>query len=316
MQGAERRVHSTVQSSQLHAGCGAQGAQQAAACRVQGTTGCWAQGAWHRCIRGAGHNGVQGAACVSAGGVHGEGCRVQGTWLCAGCRPTAGCRVQSRAVGQPRHGAVWYGTAPAACKVWCGHLRGQARPRLGAQPQTRGMEATSSAGAIPRHDAQRAGKVAARTQGAPREPLGALRARRSPGEVSPWALRSPASPAEEEQRPRQRTGLGLKTSDPSTRVGRTRGSVSGVSAGCILWKRPGGKGRQRASSRQRGAVLFWHGQEQQKPGEGTEVGPWGISLSRCPVGAWRGGHPQRLAWLSAHSRAGSGRPAVKGQAAK
>lgn len=94
----------------------------------------------------------------------GAGCRARGFVQAAGL--TAGCRVWSRAVGQPHHGAVWYGMIPATWKVCCGHLRGQARPRLRARPQTRGMEATSSSGAIPHHDAQRAWKVAARTQGA------------------------------------------------------------------------------------------------------------------------------------------------------
>lgn len=135
-----------------------------------------------------------------------------------------------------------------------------------------------------------------------------------------WKPRAPQGPSHITMRSELGRWLqghkGLKTSNLSTGAGRTRGSISGVSAGCILWKRPGGKGRKHASSRQCGALLFWHGQEQQKPAEGTEVGPWGVSLSRCPVGAWQGGHPQRLAWLSARSRAGSRWPAVKGQAAK
>lgn len=143
---AGRRAHKTVQRMQLHAGCRV---QLGAGCMAQLHTGCRTQ--W------------------------GVGCRVRecrwGAWgRVQGAGPTAGCGVWSRAVGQPHHGAVWYGMIPATRKVCWGHLRGQARPRLKAQPQTRGMEATSSSGAIPHHDAQRAGKVAARTQGAPGSP--------------------------------------------------------------------------------------------------------------------------------------------------
>lgn len=175
-------------------------------------------------------------------------------------------------MGQPHHGAVWYGMIPATRKVCWGHLRGQARPRLRAQPQTRGMEATSSSGAIPTSRCTASWEGGCKDTRSPWKPLGVLRARRCPRGLCAALHRL------QEQGPHQRTGLGLKTSNPSTGAGRTRGSISRVSVGCILWKRPGGKGRQRASSRQRGALLFWHGQEQQKPAEGTEVGPWGVSL--------------------------------------
>lgn len=190
----------------------------------------------------------------------------------------AGCRAHSEVRGVEQS----CGTAPPrGCVVWndsC-HPEGLLGP-----PQRSGTATTQGSASDPRHGSHEllrghpTSQCAASWEGgckdtrSPWKPLGVLRARRCPRGLCAALHRL------QEQGPHQCTGLGLKTSNPSTRAGRTRGSISGVSAGCILWKRPGGKGRQRASSRQRGALLFWHGQEQQKPAEGTEVGPWGVSL--------------------------------------
>lgn len=113
----------------------------------------------------------------------------------------AGCRAHSGVRGVEQS----CGTAPPrGCVVWndsC-HPEGLLGP-----PQRSGTATTQGSASDLRHGSHEllgghpTSQCAASWEGgckdtrSPWKPLGALRARRSPGEVSPWALCSPASPA-------------------------------------------------------------------------------------------------------------------------